>query len=185
HLLGRRDELHLYGDPMLKEIIDLLLKASNTTLIYPLTFHPLRPDHHDLIYEDDKLTVHSFPLIHSVPTCGFVFHEKNPARFSTVGARSYAYCSDTAYSETILPYIDQCHLLYHETTFMNDRSINANEKLHSTTLEAALIAKKANVKRLLIGHFSARYDDLKPLLDETKTVFPNSLLAEDGLVVNI
>ena len=185
HLLGRHHELHLYGDPMLKEIIDLQLKASKTTLIYPLTFHPLQSNHDELIYEDEKVSVHSFPLIHSVPTCGFVFREKNPARHSTTGARSYAYCSDTAYTETILPFIDQCHLLYHETTFMNDLSKNAREKLHSTTLEAALIAKKANVKQLLIGHFSARYDDLDPLLAEAKTLFANSVIAEDGLVIPV
>lgn len=185
HLLGRKEELHLYGHPALKEIIDLQLVASNTTLQYPLVFHPLHLEGYDLIYEDDKITVHSFPLKHSVPTCGFVFREKKPARNTTFGCRSYAYCSDTAYTESIIPYIQGCHLLYHETTFMQDMAKNAQDKMHSTTIEAATIAKKADVKRLLIGHYSARYDELHPLLEEAQTQFPNSILAEDGKTIHI
>ena len=185
HLLGRKDELHLYGDPLLKDIIDLQLQASLTTLIYPLIFHLLTPDRYDLLYEDEKVTVHSFPLVHSVPTCGFIFREKKPARNSNTDARSYAYCSDTAYSESIITYIQNCHLLYHEATFMQNMAKNAMEKMHSTTIEAATIARKANVKRLLIGHFSARYDDLQPLLEEAKTIFSETILAEDGITIQI
>jgi ribonuclease Z len=179
HLLGRHEELNLYGHPMLKEIIDLQLQASLTTLNYPLVFHPLHLEQYTLIHEDEKITVHSFPLKHSVPTCGFVFREKKPARFSDI-VRSYAYCSDTAYTESILPYIQGCTLLYHETTFMHDRANNARDKQHSTTIEAATIAMKSSAKALMIGHFSARYDELEPLLAEAKTVFENTILAEDG-----
>ena len=185
HLLGRKDELHLHGHPLLKNIIDLQLNASLTTLVYPLTFHPLNPDHYELVYEDEKVTAHSFPLVHSVPTCGFIFREKKPARNVTTGERSYAYCSDTAYSESIIPFIRNCHLLYHETTFMHNMAKNAKEKLHSTTIEAATIAKLAGVRKLMIGHFSARYDDLQPLLEETRTVFPDTILAEDGSIIQI
>jgi ribonuclease Z len=185
HLLGRKDELHLYGHPLLKEIIDLQLAASASILNYPLLFHPLRFNSYDLIYEDDKVTVHSFPLIHSVPTCGFIFHEKKPQRGSLEGPRSFAYCSDTAYSELLLPYIHGCSLLYHETTFMQNMARNAQDKMHSTTIEAATIALKAQVKKLMIGHFSARYDDLEPLLEEARTIFSETILAEDGLTVQI
>ena len=99
--------------------------------------------------------------------------------------RSYAYCSDTGYTESILPLIRDCDLLYHETTFMQNKASSARDKQHSTTVEAATIAKKANVKKLLIGHFSARYDDLQPLLDEARSVFPNTIVAEDGLKIDI
>jgi len=97
----------------------------------------------------------------------------------------YAYCSDTGYTESYLPLINNVDLLYHEATFMHDKVKNAREKFHCTTIDAATIAKKANVKQLMIGHYSARYDDLQPLLDEAKTVFENTILAEEGMMYNI
>ncbi|MBL4654610.1 MAG: ribonuclease Z [Bacteroidia bacterium] len=95
-------------------------------------------------------------------------------------SRSLAYCSDTAYHEDIIPIIQGVDLLYHEATFMEDLSDRAHETNHSTTIEAGRIAHKAKVKKLIIGHFSARYADLEPLLEETKTVFENSYLAIEG-----
>ena len=80
----------------------------------------------------------------------------------------------------MIQYIQGVDLLYHEATFLHQKADAALEKMHSTAFEAATIAKKAKVKRLLIGHFSARYDDLQPLLDEARTVFPSTELAEDG-----
>ena len=94
--------------------------------------------------------------------------------------RSYAYCSDTAYSEDIIPFIQGTGLLYHEATFLHEMAATAREKFHSTALEAGTIALKAGVKKLLIGHFSARYDDVQPLLEEARSVFPETLLAKDG-----
>ncbi|MBK7571236.1 MAG: ribonuclease Z [Bacteroidetes bacterium] len=100
-------------------------------------------------------------------------------------ARSYAFCSDTCYDERILPQISEIDLLYHEATFLNDKEERAKETLHSTAAQAATIAKKANVKRLIIGHFSARYKNLYPLLDEAKEVFPETTLAMEGDVFSI
>ena len=94
--------------------------------------------------------------------------------------RSYAYCSDTCYDESILQKIANVNLLYHEATFMNDKYARAVETYHSTTIQAGTIAKKANVKKLIIGHYSARYIDLEPMLAETKTVFENTVLAIEG-----
>ncbi len=94
--------------------------------------------------------------------------------------RSYAYCTDTAYDEAILPYIYEADLLYHEATFDKTEEVRAKETFHSTTLQAAMIAKKAQVKKLLLGHFSARYRVLEDLLREAKEVFPNSELGEEG-----
>ncbi|MBI9036907.1 MAG: ribonuclease Z [Bacteroidales bacterium] len=98
---------------------------------------------------------------------------------------SYAYCSDTGYFEDIIPVIKNVDTLYHEATFMEDRIQNANEKLHSTAIQAANIAKKANAGKLIIGHYSARYKDLQPILSEAKSVFENSFAAEDGKVFDI
>ena len=95
-------------------------------------------------------------------------------------SRSYAYCSDTRYTETILPFIKDIDLLYHESTFLDEMKERAIETFHTTALEAATLAKKANVKRLILGHFSSRYKELEPLLEEAKTVFVNSSLAIEG-----
>ena len=91
----------------------------------------------------------------------------------------FAYCSDTAYSEKIIPIIDGVDFLYHEATFMNDEIVRARKTLHSTAEQAANIALKANVKQLIIGHFSARYNDKAALLCEATKIFPNTVLAED------
>ena len=95
-------------------------------------------------------------------------------------SRTYAFCSDTLYNEKIIPLIKGIDLLYHEATFMSDKTDRAAETFHTTASQAATIAQKANVKRLLIGHFSARYKNLYPLLDEAKEVFENTTLAQEG-----
>ena len=92
----------------------------------------------------------------------------------------YAYCSDTICSWNYLPLIKDADVLYHEATFMNDMLERAQETYHTTCLQAGEIALKANVKKLIIGHFSARYHELEPLLEECKTIFPNSFLAIEG-----
>lgn len=99
--------------------------------------------------------------------------------------KSYAYCTDTAYYEPVIPLVSHCDLLYHEATFMEDKAEDARAKFHTTAREAATIALKAKVNRLMIGHFSARYKDLDGLLTEAREVFPNTILAEDGMTVQV
>lgn len=94
--------------------------------------------------------------------------------------RSYAYCSDTCYDERIIEVIKGVDLLYHEATFLNEMLPRAKETFHSTALQAATIAQKAEVHQLMIGHYSARYRDLQPLLDEAQTVFSNTILSIEG-----
>lgn len=96
-------------------------------------------------------------------------------------ARSYAYCSDTAYNEAILDQLKDVDLLYHEATFLDEMIDRANETFHTTAKQAGIIAKKGNVKRLLIGHFSARYKELDSLLAEARTEFPDTELALEGV----
>lgn len=184
HLLGRKEELHLYAPAMLNEIINLQLEVSQTILNFSLLFHPLWVDQYDLILENEKISVHSFPLLHSIPTYGFIFREKRPPR-NVPQARSFAYCSDTGYSEQIIPFIQEVGLLYHEATFMQNLVSFAHERLHATASEAATIAAKARAKKLIIGHFSARYDDIGPLLAEARAVFTETYPAEEGVAVNI
>ena len=99
--------------------------------------------------------------------------------------RSYAYCSDTAYFESVVNDVADVDLLYHEATFMDSHIERAEETYHSTAKQAATIAYKANVKQLVLGHFSARYKELEPLLMEARTIFQNTELAEDGKVFEV
>lgn len=220
HLLGRTKPLHIYGPPELEEILNMQLRVSLTELLYPLLFHPTQANVPEVIFENGVLLVKSFPMLHRIPTTGFLFeeqpgeqrirkeimqelhipvtdlpkikqggdytdasgtlHKNKDLTLDPYPQRKYAYCSDTAYYEEIISVVRNSDLLYHETTFLQNRAVNAAEKFHSTTHEAATIALKAGVKRLIIGHYSARYDDLKPLLEEARTIFPETELALEG-----
>lgn len=94
--------------------------------------------------------------------------------------RSYAYCSDTVYEPRIADEVKEVDLLYHEATFLHDQADRALFTYHSTCLQAAEVALNANVGKLLIGHFSARYRDLQPLLAQARSLFPNTELALEG-----
>ena len=100
-------------------------------------------------------------------------------------ARSYAYCSDTAYHEPIIDVIKNVDLLYHESTFLDEFKDRARYTKHSTAKQAATIAKKSNVKSLVLGHYSQRYFDLTPLLNEARSIFPNSELGVEGNVYEV
>lgn len=95
-------------------------------------------------------------------------------------ARSYAYCTDTAYDESIVEYINGVDLLYHEATFMAHLEAEALQTFHSTSRQAASIAAKARVKKLIIGHFSSRYTHSDPLVNEAREVFSETYPANDG-----
>lgn len=95
---------------------------------------------------------------------------------------SYAFCSDTMYHEPIIPIIKEVDVLYHESTFLEKNEKLAAPTKHSTAKQAATIAEKANVKKLILGHYSTRYDDLSEFIVEANTVFDNVELAQDGKV---
>ena len=224
HLFGREKELHIYAHPELKKIIDIQLDVASTELCYPLFFHPITPDVDEVLFEDKKIKISTFPLNHGIDCNGFLFEEKLSPRkllsekvqeynipidklkeikqgsdfITTDGVKienteitkenripnSYAFCSDTKYHVEIVGKIKNVTLLYHETTFMQDRSSRANETNHSTTIDAANIAKLSSVKNLLIGHFSQRYQDKGVLLEEVKSIFDKSIVASEGLTID-
>lgn len=99
--------------------------------------------------------------------------------------RKYAYCSDTIYMESIAEQIRGVDLLFHEATFAQSESARAKETYHTTARQAGQIACMARVKKLVIGHFSARYEDEEQLLKEASTVFPNTILARETLCVEV
>lgn len=181
--------------------------------------------HKRVIWEDDAMTVTSFPLVHRVPAVGFLFSEKPKLRH-IIGEKvkrlgiphyamnslrqgydwltedgtiipneqlttpadhaiSYAYCSDTKFSKRVIKHVEGVDWLYHEATYDESLRIKAHKRYHSTALEAATVAHEAGVKRLILGHFSKRYLDETPLLNEARTIFPNTILANEGLTIDL
>lgn len=97
-------------------------------------------------------------------------------------SRRYAFCSDTAYKESIVPIIQGVDLLYHEATFLEEDKARAKETKHTTAKQAAQIALKANVKKLMLGHYSSRYSNDALFLEEAITIFPHTVLANELLL---
>lgn len=104
--------------------------------------------------------------------------------FDPEPTKSYAFCSDTKYDETIIPLIQNVDVLYHETTFLESEADKAKQTMHSTAKEAATIAKLANVKQLVLGHYSTRYSSIELFKQEAETIFPNVILGDDGKVLD-
>ncbi len=225
NLLGRKHDLTIIGPHRLKEIIDIYISTLDRGLKFNVNFRPLTYSGLELVWEDDKLTIESFPLRHRIPTCGFIFKEKRRllnlqknivnelnipikeirkiregANFiDTNGTvflnknltippaqpRSYAFVSDTSKSLQIVKYIEGVDMLYHESTYIDIDRKKAKDTGHSTARQAAIIAKEANVKKLLLGHFSNRYKELNSFLAEAKDEFSESFLTYDGAKYSI
>ena len=94
--------------------------------------------------------------------------------------KRYVYCADSIYDEDLIPYMQDADLVYHETTYLQDLHQRAAERYHSTTVQAAGLAARAGAKRLLIGHFSSKYTELEPFLEESRPIFANTDLALEG-----
>lgn len=99
--------------------------------------------------------------------------------------RSFAYCSDTKYIPTLHQRFRNVSLLYHESTYDQLYEALAEKYFHSTAAQAAMVARDAGASQLMIGHYSSRFNDEQVLLDEAKAIFPNTILAQEGLVVDV
>lgn len=111
--------------------------------------------------------------------------ENNKLTFPAAPLRSYAYMSDTIYDSGIVKYIKDVDLLYHESTFLHDRLERAVQTFHSTAKQAGMIAKQANAKKLMLGHYSARYRELDELLSEAQLEHNHVILGIEGLFLSI
>jgi ribonuclease Z len=182
-LLGRIQPLHVHGPGPLWEILQLQLREADTHLPFDLQFHPL-PDE-GFVTEDLHSTVHCFRTNHRIACWGFLFAEKGATRADIAAGRNpagrtYAFCADTKYDPDLAEKIKGVDWMYHETTYLDDLRANAEARYHSTTRQAADIALRAGAGHLLIGHFSSKYADLEPFLEEASEVFPKTLLALEG-----
>lgn len=224
-LLGRETELHVYGPKGIKEAITLFLKLGDSWTNFPLIFHEIESKETTLLFEDDKVSVHTIPLDHRIYTNGFLFREKEASRTLDVEAaryfgvdrsqyikikegadgiskngnrvpnvkltldppkpKSYAYCSDTAYKESIVPLIANVDALYHESTFLETEAHLCEKTKHSTAKQAAQIASQAHVDSLILGHYSTRYKSIELFKEEAQEVFSQVELADDGKVFDL
>ena len=100
--------------------------------------------------------------------------------FDPKAPKSYAFCSDTIFDESIIEHIQNVDVLYHESTFLESEAHLSEKTMHSTAKQAATIAKRANANQLVLGHYSTRYENIQMFKDEATTLFPNVLLADDG-----
>jgi len=106
--------------------------------------------------------------------------ENDKLTFEPVPPKSYAFCSDTIYDESIIENIKGVDILYHESTFLETETALAEKTMHTTAKQAAAIAMKANAGQLVLGHYSTRYESIDLFREEAETIFPNVLLADDG-----
>ncbi len=132
-------------------------------------------------YDIDKCYYRNIVLGKDVPDHDGNLINNDLLTFEPVPPKSYAFCSDTVYDESIIPLIKDIDVLYHESTFLQSEEALAGKTMHSTAIEAATIAYKAGVKQLILGHYSTRYDNIEYFREEAQTVFPNVLLADDGI----
>lgn len=220
NLMGINHDLHIYAHSDLKNLIQPQLDYIRGELNINLIFHPLNFKKPQTIYETKKIEIISFPVKHSMPTCGFLFREK-PKRANirkemiklydisvaeikkikdgadfecsngtvvpnaelTVQAprpNSYAFCTDTAFYPPLAEILKDVNVLYHESTFLEDLKDLAAKTQHSTAKEAAEMAILSGAKKLLLGHFSARFKNSKRFEEEAKQFFPNTEAVEDG-----
>ena len=126
-----------------------------------------------MLFEDTIVSVKTIPLNHRIYTNGFLFKSNGKESLK------YAFCSDTKYDEKIIDLIKFADILYHDSTFLDVDKDLARKTKHSTSIEAATIAQKAKVKKLILGHYSSRYKKKNKILEEAKNVFRNSHLSED------
>lgn len=221
-LMNRQIPLHLYAPGAYRNMLFSHLSDFDIKLGFEIDFIPLGGRDPVVILNDKHITVTAFPMMHRVPSFGFLFREKphlrnvtkeKIAEYNIPGIRipaikngqdyvtadgkvikneeltipppdplSYAYCSDTKYFRKLHEYIKGVTLLYHEATF--DKSLTELAEItgHSTTADAAKVARDAGAKDLIIGHFSARYRDINFLVEEARSIFPSSWPAIDGHV---
>jgi len=181
-LLNRQQDLYVFGPPPLKNIIELQLQVASTRL--PFALHLKEIAKPGVLMESDDIEVSCFATDHRITCYGYSFCEKRVTRKREEAGgqpRRYAFCADTRYSEKLAEQVKGYDLIYHEATYLDDQREKAELRYHSTARQAALLAKKAEVKRLLLGHFSSQHEHLDQFEQEARAEFPNTDLAKQGV----
>ncbi len=188
-MLHRNGPLFIHCQERLPELLRSHLDFFCDDIGYEVVFLPFNPCDREVVYDDRSVTVSTIPLCHRIPTCGFLFREKPTRSMQEQGlsdaVRSYAYCSDTCYLPRLSECVKDVSLLYHEATFSESELLRAKQTFHSTARQAAQVAKDACAKRLVLGHFSSRYENEKQILREAQELFPAAELAHENMRIEI
>lgn len=222
HNIGGTVTVHIFKDGA--ELFGRMLGFFCRDRSYDLRFNII-DTHKAVIYEDNAITVTSFPVTHRVPCVGFLFQEKPKLRhinswacqqrqvphhamyslqqgkdyvspsgvvipnseLTTDADRSisYAYCADTKYSKRVINAVKGVDWIYHEATYGEANLKDATKRYHSTARQAAMVAREAGAKRLLLGHYSSRYKDISLLEREAQAEFPNTIAATEGMKIDL
>ncbi len=181
-LLNRQQDLYIFGPSPLKKIIELQLQVASTRL--PFSLHIKEIAAPGMLLETEEIEIGCFATDHRITCYGFSFCEKTVTRKRLAAQgqpRRYAYCADTRYNESLLPRISGFDLIYHEATYLDDQREKAELRFHSTAKQAAMMAQKAAVKKLLLGHFSSQYESISEFETEAQAVFANTEVARQGV----
>ena len=222
HNIGGTVTVHIFKDGA--ELFGRMLDFFCRDRSYDLRFNII-DTHKAVIYEDNAITVSTFPVTHRVPCVGFLFQEKPKLRhinswacqqrqvphhamyslqqgmdyvspsgvvipnceLTTDADRSisYAYCADTKFSKRVINAVKGVDWIYHEATYGEANLKDATKRYHSTARQAAMVAREAGAKRLLLGHYSSRYKDISLLEREAQAEFPNAIAATEGMKINL
>jgi ribonuclease Z len=216
--------MYIHAHQELYPILKSVLKFDPETWMYEVIVVPLQFNQPEVIFEDNKIKVSSFPLRHSIPVSGFLFEEKPRQRKIKKDAvtefqlsikeinelknghnierngqtilneiltkdplpvRKYAFATDTLKCSEIAAIIQEADLFYHEATYTHQDLPLARKTCHSTARQAAEIALLAGAGKLLVGHYSSRYTDIKVIENEARSIFPNSIAVNDGDIYTI
>jgi ribonuclease Z len=220
NLMGRKEPISIFGPVDLERLLNQHFADFDIHLNFKINFTGISGNKPQVILETKRITVTAFPLMHRVPTYGYLFREKEAdlkilkdkiqeynisikdiaaikkggdlampdgkivsnsiLTIPSPAPKSYAFCSDTKYFKKLSSFVSGVDLLYHEATFDKSKTELAHQVGHSTASEAATVALEAGVKKLLIGHFSARYRDASELEAEAREIFPATEAGKEG-----
>ena len=222
--LSRKEPLYIFGPVGIKEYVETSLRVSMSYVSFDLVIKELEYKVPHSIFEDKLITIQCFPVLHRIPTYGYLIKEvvgdlniksdaiasynltiaeikaakkgeeilrdgqvipQEELTYPRPAPRSYGYCADSCVAGWSSNHLKGINTLYFETTYLHDMVDLAEERGHATAKQAGLLAKELQVSRLIIGHYSSRYRNVGPLLEEAKAEFDNTVKGYDGLIINL
>lgn len=179
----RVSKLKIFGPFGLKIILSDLLKISKTKLQFEIDLVEIEHKASTLL-STPNFQIATFPLVHRLPCNGFIFSEFESSSTDAL-PKKYGYCSDTLFLADAQEFPQNLDLLYHEATFEQKMQEWAKKTFHSTSLDAANAAKNSLAKKMILGHFSSRYQGVDFIIEEARTIFKETYEAIEGTTYSV